>query len=88
MKEVVATLTQRGQVTVPVEVRRILGIKPRDKIAFRIEEDEVRLAAVKFTLETAYGSIKPLGRPENFKKIGRQAKEEHTKRVLRKLHKP
>ena len=30
MKEITTTLTQRSQVTVPAEVRRLLGLKPRD----------------------------------------------------------
>lgn len=34
MKELVTTLTQRGQVTVPAEVRGLLGVKPRDRQAF------------------------------------------------------
>ena len=59
MKEVLTTLTQRGQVTVPAEVRRILHLKPNDKVAFRIEDDQVRLVPVKFTVETAFGSVKP-----------------------------
>ena len=31
MKEYAATVTQRSQVTLPAEVRRLLGIKARDK---------------------------------------------------------
>ncbi len=53
MKEIVTTVTQRGQVTLPAEVRRLLGIKPREKVAFRIDGNEVRLAPASFTLETA-----------------------------------
>ena len=34
MKELLTTVTKRGQVTVPAEVRRLLGIKPYDKVAF------------------------------------------------------
>jgi antitoxin PrlF len=29
-----ATMTSKGQVTVPVEIRRILGVRPGDKIEF------------------------------------------------------
>lgn len=75
MKEIVTTITQRSQVTVPVEVRRVLGVKPRDKIAFTIEDGEVRLAPPSFSLESAYGSVKPLEKPENFEKISRAAKD-------------
>ncbi len=37
MKEIVATITSKGQVTVPVEIRRYLGLKTKDRISFVIE---------------------------------------------------
>ena len=46
---------------------------------------EVRLSAVPFTLESAYGSVKPSRRPENFKEIARIAKDEKTERTAREL---
>ena len=42
MKELVSAITQRGQVTIPVEVRRLLGLKPRDRVAFEMGENEVK----------------------------------------------
>lgn len=82
MKAMLTTLTQRGQITVPAEVRRLLGIKPREKVAFLIEDNQVRLVPAPFTLETAYGSVTPTKRPEDFEEIIHQAKEEHAKRVI------
>lgn len=41
MKEIVSTVTSKGQVTIPVEVREYLGIKTNDKVAFVIEQDGV-----------------------------------------------
>jgi AbrB family looped-hinge helix DNA binding protein len=79
MKEIVTSLTQRGQVTVPAEVRRLLGLKPRDKVTFAIDNDQVRLVPATFTLESAYGSVTPQNRPEDFKALGRIAREERTK---------
>jgi len=39
MREIVATVTSKGQITIPVEVRRHLGIGERDKVAFVIDPD-------------------------------------------------
>ena len=55
------------------------------KVASEIEDREVRLAPVKFTLESAYGSVEPVSRPEDFEEITRVAEEEHMKGVLRKM---
>jgi antitoxin PrlF len=85
MREFTTTVTQRGQVTVPAEVRRLLGIKPRSKLTFRIDGDKVRLMPAAFTIETAFASVPPINRPENFKEIERQAKEELVERAIRKM---
>ena len=45
-------LTEKGQVTVPVEVRRRLGIDPDSLLEIRAEGDEVRIRKV--------GSARPL----------------------------
>ena len=83
MKEIVTSLTQRGQVTVPAEVRRLLGLKPRDKVAFAVDNEEVRLVPVTFTLESAFGSVTPRNRPEDFKALSRVAREERAKSKTR-----
>lgn len=80
MKEIAATITQRSQVTLPAEVRRLLGLKPRDKVIFAIEDDAVRLLPATFTLESAYGSVEPLGRPIDTEELVRQAKVEKIER--------
>ncbi len=75
MKQITTTITQRGQVTIPAEVRRMLGVKPRDKVAFTIENGEVRLAPVPFSLESAYGSVKPASQAEDFESVTQAAKD-------------
>ena len=87
MKEITTTITQRGQVTIPVEVRKMLGVKPRDKVAFTIEDGEVRLAPASFSLESAYGSVKPSKKPEDFDEVSRTAKEDKAEQTARELSK-
>jgi len=33
-KPAIATITSKGQITIPAETRRVLGVKPGDKLAF------------------------------------------------------
>ncbi len=66
MKEIISTITSKGQVTIPAEVRKYLGIKTNDKIAFVIDsEGVVRLRVPRYpdiaSLRGAAGSLnKPL----------------------------
>ncbi len=85
MKRFITTVTQRGQVTVPVQVRRALGLKPRDKVSFTIQDGRVVLAPAPFTLESAYGSVKPSRKPEDFEAISSEAKKAKVEKTLGKL---
>lgn len=49
MKEITSTITSKGQLTVPLEIRKLLGLKERDKVAFVIEDDQtIRFRPVKY----------------------------------------
>lgn len=85
MKELIASVTERGQVTIPAEVRRRLGIKPHDKIVFAITEDGIELKPMAFTLETAFGSVTSLRPDLTLDEQVREAKEERADRAVRKL---
>ena len=86
MRQFTTTTTQRNQVTIPTEIRRILGIKPRDKVSFTVEDDgHVRISAAEFTLETAYGSVKPVSDGRTLDEIIRDAKDEKAEKTAREL---
>ena len=84
MKEITTTITQRSQVTVPAEVRRALGVKPRDRVTFTIADGEVRLRPVSYSLESAYGSVQA-GEPQDFDELSRAARDARAERTLQKM---
>lgn len=54
-------LTRKGQLTMPVEVRRHLGVGPRDRIEWVVEDDgAVRVRPARSTLESLQGKYKPV----------------------------
>ena len=77
MHEIVSTITSKGQVTIPAEVRRHLGVGTRDRIAFIIEPDgTVRLRAPRYpnvaSLRGAAGSLKKPLSWEEMRAIARE----------------
>lgn len=60
MKEILRNVSQKGQVTIPVEVRRILGIEPRGKVAFEIDEGEVRVRSAESVVDATFQRIPAL----------------------------
>ena len=85
MKELVTTMTQKGQVTIPVEIRHLLGLKAKDKVAFSIDKGNVLLAPVKYTLETAFGAVKPLSKLQDLKELTQTAMAEHADKVMEEM---
>lgn len=53
-----STLTDKGQVTIPAELRRRLGLKPGDRIGFELTEGAIRLLKREDRVEAAFGLIK------------------------------
>lgn len=73
MNQPVTTITKKGQVTIPVGIRRSLGLAPGDKVSFVIEKGEVKVRPVKSALDTSFGAVKPRKKPEGFIELERLA---------------
>lgn len=76
MKEVTSTITSKGQVTIPVAVRKHLGISTGDKLSFVIgDEGSVELRAPKYpdveSLAGAAGSLEAPMSWEEMREIAR-----------------
>ena len=85
MKEVVATITRKGQITIPVEVRQHLGVGTPDKVAFILGEGgTVTLIPAPLTLRALRGIVPPLPGREttDFDDQIEEAMEEEAARVV------
>lgn len=80
-----ATVSERGQVTLPASVRRALGVGVRGRVVFEVDDnDEVRVLPAHFTLESAFASVPPL-EEQDLMAQSRQAKDEKAQRTLEDL---
>ncbi len=69
MQEFETTLTEKGQVTIPQEVRRIIGLQPRDRVRFTVVGDVVTIKRASSKLLRGYGAVSPKKRPEDFRQV-------------------
>ena len=75
MQEFETTITSKGQVTIPQEIRRLMDVHPKDKVRFEVDGEIVRLTRASSKLLAGYGAVSPHNRPENFQAIREQVEE-------------
>jgi antitoxin PrlF len=56
-----ATITSKGQITVPREVRRILGVRAGDKLIFEDDKDGIRVRP--FRNQSTFSKYRGIGNP-------------------------
>jgi AbrB family looped-hinge helix DNA binding protein len=85
MRKQWAVVIRKGQVTVPAEIRRELELKEGDKVAFVLDEGEVRLVRTTSVVERTAGALKSRKPPRTAEElreaaeraIAREAVERH-----------
>lgn len=85
MREIVSSVTSKGQVTIPAVVRKHLGVGTPDKITFVLTDDgQVALQPTKFTLQDLRGIVPALpGRvSSDFEDQIEEAMEEEADRIM------
>jgi antitoxin PrlF len=59
----ISTITTKGQVTIPISIRKKYGLGPNDRVDFITEGDKIILVPVK-TLRDFRGSVTGKGDPD------------------------
>jgi len=76
MQARLTVITRKGQITIPVEFRRILGLKEGDRVAVVLEGDQVRLMRAGSVVGRTAGSLKsdqPSLTAEGLREVAEQA---------------
>lgn len=75
VREKETTLTQKGQVTIPVEIRSRLGLKPKDRVVFELDGDSARMKPAPSRIARHFGAVELPGKALDWR-AERQAFEE------------
>ena len=81
--EVERRLTQKGQVTIPAELRRRLGLKARDRVWLTVEDGALRLTPVPSVVDRSFGIIEPRQRPDNWTAVREEFERLVAEEVMR-----
>jgi antitoxin PrlF len=87
MSEFVATVTSKGQITIPVEIRRSLKLHPGDQIVFKTDDDHATIRRSPYTLEESFGSVPALTGREtgDFDELIEEALQDHADWVVERM---
>lgn len=78
-----ATMTSKGQVTIPKEIREKLRIKPKDRITFSVEGDHAILHAIHGDIRDLKGIFKHAVKgPIDFKALRRKFEQAMAERQM------
>lgn len=87
MKELLTVVTRKGQITVPAEIRKALGLKEGDKVALSLVEPdklEATLRPARSVAEMTFGSVTPRRRPEDFRELRQLFEEDVAEEAITK----
>jgi AbrB family looped-hinge helix DNA binding protein len=85
MYEQLSVMTRKGQITVPVEIRRALNLREGDKVAFSLDDEasgRISVRPVRSVADMTAGIVKPRRRPEDLKRLREDALDEVAADVL------
>jgi AbrB family looped-hinge helix DNA binding protein len=64
------SITSKGQVTIPAEVRNALGLKPRDRVAFEVDREAGTAVLRRVgSIADSYGAVQARSLPEDFARL-------------------
>jgi AbrB family looped-hinge helix DNA binding protein len=81
MRELETTITQKGQVTIPQQIRQWMGLKPRDKVRFELTGDVVTLRPATSSIRDFYQSVPALPGAMSVEQMTEIAAAEHALQV-------
>ena len=81
LKEFVSSVSPKGQITLPAEVRKQLGVKPKHKVAVTVEGQQVTVTPLGADIEVSYQAIPPLQRPVTEREMTDIAWEDHVEAI-------
>ena len=79
----ISTLTPKGQMTIPKEIRKALNLRPSEKVVIVVEGNQAIIKPLKGNLLDIGGSVKiaEKEKPIDFKKVRGEVKRRIGKRI-------
>ena len=81
----IATITSKGQVTIPAEIREYLNLKTADRLLFLVADEKMVVEPIKKNISDLYGAVKTKKKITDFKKIRKAFIKAMAERVVSEM---
>jgi len=81
MPRYTSSVSPKGQITIPVEMREKFGIDPRDRVTFEVGDDFIIVRPLRSPVDELYRSVPEPNEPHDWKTVRANAWEEHADHV-------
>ena len=80
-----ATVTSKGQITIPRSIRKRFGLEQKDKVIFYPDGDRIVMAPAKRNILDLYGIVKHEGGPIDFKGLRKKMEEDCAQKTVKEM---
>jgi AbrB family looped-hinge helix DNA binding protein len=78
-------MTKKGQVTIPVEIRRELDPEPGDYVAFSVVNGRAGFENQRSRVDEFFGMVEPRNRPEDFHAVRAEVERRVAEEVVHSM---
>ena len=83
-----SSVSQKGQITLPVDLRKELDIEPKDIVVIALEECHIQIEKAESNLLSGYGVVPMPDQSKNWKEIERDVFDDVAERNVHKWLSP
>lgn len=85
LKELRSKVTTKGQVTIPIEIRRLLGLEEHDTVAFVVDGDAIRLRRPESVVARTAGAMKSTKPPLSAEQLRETAEQAIAEEAIERM---
>lgn len=77
MREYVSSVSPKGQITIPAEIREMFKVKAKDKVVFEVSNGDVKIRPLGSPVDAIFQAVPALATPRSLEEMMEMAREEH-----------
>ena len=82
---ITSQITSKGQTTIPLAVRKALGLKTYDRLVYEVKKGQTIIHPMRGTIFDHRNSVRPKQQPEDFGAVRSEVREQVARRAVERV---